>query len=117
MPRVNVRQAREVLDQVRRNAKLRAQFLDTREFLNAEDVHALYGSTASNTAALAGHWRKAGKIFGVEYQGRILYPAFQFDSGGKPKPAIARILRAFEPYMGTWQTAIWFTSPIKSMAH
>ncbi len=110
MPQVDLQHPREVLDQARRNAQLRAHFLETWACLDAEAVHTLYGSTADNTAALAGKWRKTGKIFAVDYQGRTLYPAFQFDLAGRPKPVIAKILKALGPRMGAWQTAIWFIS-------
>ena len=79
MPALSVRPHPAILDQARRNAEFRAEFLQRYDVLDAGQVHDIYGSKAENTAALAGRWRNAGKIFGVELQGRILYPAFQFD--------------------------------------
>lgn len=111
MPLIDLQQPAEVLDQARRNAELRTNFLKSHATLAAEGVHDLCGSTASNKAALAGDWRNKGKIFSVEHKNRHLYPVFQFNTLGKPKPVIVRILKALGTNMGPWQTAIWFTSP------
>ncbi len=110
MPAVSGRPHPAVLDQARRNADFRAGFLARYDVLDAGQVHDLYGSKADNSAALAGRWRHAGRIFGVERQGRILYPAFQFDDIGKPKPVVARVLEALGK-RGSWQVASWFTAP------
>ncbi len=110
MPAVSGRPHPAVLDQARRNADFRADFLARYDVLDAGQVHDLYGSKADNTAALAGRWRNAGKIFGVEHPGRILYPAFQFDDTGRPKPVVAAVLKVLGR-RGPWQIASWFTAP------
>lgn len=110
MPALSGRPHPAVLDQARRNAEFRADLLERYEVLDAGQVHRLYGSKADNTAALAGRWRSAGKIFGVEHRGRLLYPAFQFDDAGRPKPVVAEILQALGG-RGAWQVASWFTAP------
>lgn len=110
MPALSGRPHPAVLDQARRNAEFRADFMERYDVLDAGQVHRLYGSKADNTAALAGRWRSAGKIFGVEHRGRLLYPAFQFDDAGRPKPVVAEILQALGG-RGAWQVASWFTAP------
>jgi len=110
MPTLSAAPSPTTIDQARRNAKARATFLRTCEALDAERVHKLYGSTAKNRAALAARWRADGKIFAVEHQGRLLYPAFQFDHTGRPKPVIGKVLVALGEAVGPWQIAIWFTS-------
>ena len=111
MPVLSERASSGVIYQARRNASLRAEFVRTFELLDAEQVHALYGSSAKNRAALAARWRSDRKIFAIEHRGRLLYPAFQFDEVGRPKAVIGRILKALGPATGPWQTAIWFTTP------
>lgn len=110
MPALSAAPSPTTIDQARRNAKARATFLRTCEALDAEQVHRLHGSTAKNRAALAARWRADGKIFAVEHQGRLLYPAFQFDQTGRPKPVIGNVLVALGEAVGPWQIAIWFTS-------
>ncbi len=111
MPLVSERTSAAVIYQAQRNASLRAEFLRTCELLHAEQVHALYGSSAKNRAALAARWRSDRKIFAIEHQGRLLYPAFQFDEVGRPKAVIGKVLDALGRRTGPWQTAIWFTTP------
>ena len=111
MPMVSERTSAAAIYQARRNAILRAEFLRTCELLDAEQVHALYGSSARNRAALAARWRSDRKIFAIEHRGRLLYPAFQFDEVGRPKAVIGKVLEALGHRTGPWQTAIWFTTP------
>ena len=111
MPMLSERTSSAVIYHARRNASLRAEFVRTCELLDAEQVHALYGSSAKNRAALAARWRSDRKIFAIEHRGRLLYPAFQFDEVGRPRAVIGRILKALGPGTGPWQTAIWFTTP------
>lgn len=110
MPQLSERPHPAILEQARRNAEFRADFLARYDVLDAEQVHAMYGSKADNTAALAGRWRGARRIFGLEHEGKTLYPAFQFDTNGKPKAVVARILEALGDRSG-WQITSWFTAP------
>ena len=110
MPTLSDRPAPTVIDQARRNAGARAKFVQDHEMLDAEQVHGLFGSAAKNRAALAARWRADGKIFALDYRGRLLYPAFQFDQQGRPKGIIGKVLAMLGDAAGPWQTAIWFTS-------
>ena len=110
MPQLSERPHPAILEQARRNAEFRTDFFAHYDVLDAEQVHAMYGSKADNTAALAGRWRSARRIFGLEHQGKTFYPAFQFDTSGKPKAVVARILEALGDRSG-WQIASWFTAP------
>ena len=110
MPTLSDRPASTVIDQARRNAGARAKFVKAYEMLDAEQVHELFGSAAKNRAALAARWRSDGKIFALDYRGRLLYPAFQFDRQGRPKDIIGKVLVMLGDAAGPWQTAIWFTS-------
>jgi hypothetical protein len=100
-----------VVLQARRNAEARASMLEEFGALTAAEVADLAGSEAKNTSALAGRWRREGRLLAVEHRGNLYYPGFQFDSAGKPKPVIAGVLR----YLGSqdvspWQQALWFST-------
>jgi hypothetical protein len=82
-----------VVLQARRNAEARATMLEEFGALTAADVADLAGSDAKNTSALAGRWRREGRLLAVEHHGTVYYPGFQFDSSGKPRPEIAQVLR------------------------
>lgn len=96
--------------QARRNAEARASLI--REFgaLTSAEVAERAGSRASNRAALANRWRQEGRIFHVTYQGATLYPAFQFDGEGQPRPVVAGILQILASRSTEWQLALWFLS-------
>ena len=100
-----------VVLQARRNAEARAAMLEEFGALTAAEVAELAGSEAKNTSALAGRWRREGRLLGVEHHGTVYYPGFQFDSSGGPRPEIAEVLRYLSPPDVTpWQQALWFTS-------
>jgi hypothetical protein len=70
------------------------------------------GSAAGNRSALASSWRAAGRILGVDWHGRTIYPAFQFQADGQPRPAIAHALAHLRRAgLSDWQAALWFASP------
>jgi hypothetical protein len=97
--------------QARRNAEARAALLQEFGALTAAEVAELAGSEAKNTSALAGRWRREGRLMAVEHHGTLYYPGFQFDGSGKPKPVVAEVIRYLgAPDATPWQQAIWFTS-------
>ena len=77
-----------VVLQARRNAEARTALLEEFGALSATDVAELAGSTAKNTSALAGRWRRDGRILAVEHHGASLYPGFQFTDTGQPRPVV-----------------------------
>lgn len=96
--------------QARRNAAARAALLQEFGALTSTEIADLAGSKAGNRAALANRWRKEGRIFAMTHQGQTYFAAFQFDADGRPRPAIAEVLRVFGDDGGGWQTALWFTA-------
>jgi len=100
-----------VVLQARRNAEARRLLLTEFGALKAAQVAELAGSEAKNTSALAGRWRREGRLIAVEHHGTLYYPGFQFDGAGKPKSVVADVLRYLGPPTVTpWQQALWFTS-------
>lgn len=81
-----------ITEQARRNAELRRRILDTFEFLDASAISQLSGSKSTNRRARASRWANEGRIFGVVVNGRMLYPSFQFDDTGQPRPIVAEVL-------------------------
>jgi hypothetical protein len=93
------------------NARLRADFLREVDLLDSAAVHRRSGHSGRNTAQTAAVWRRAGRIFGVPHQGRLLFPAFQFDADGRPLPLVKEVLAALPEALTPWQTAFWFMAP------
>jgi hypothetical protein len=96
--------------QARRNAQARLELLEEFGYVTAEQIGE-GRSRAGNRHALASGWRRAGRVFTVEYKGRKLFPGFQFDEQGAPRPVIAAVLEALPTdAMSDWEVALWWTS-------
>ncbi len=96
--------------QARRNAAARAALLEEFGALTSLEVADAAGSKATNRAALANRWKQEGRIFGVSVQGETRFPAFQFDSEGRPREIISQIFKDLSKGGPTeWQVALWFT--------
>lgn len=101
------------LDQARRNAELRRQFIQTHGGLTAEQVADTTGSQAANRRQAAHRLAKDGKLFAVDWHGTLVYPAFQFDPRtGYVRPQIAEILATLPDGLNGWELALWFDDAV-----
>jgi hypothetical protein len=101
------------LDQARRNAELRTQFIQTHGGLTAEQVADTTCSKATNRRQAAYRLAKDGKLFAVDWHGTLVYPAFQFDSRtGHVRPQIAEVLAALPGGLNGWELALWFDDAV-----
>jgi hypothetical protein len=99
-----------VVEQARRNAEARTAFLERVPTGTSAELAELAGSRARNKAALAGGWRKAGRVFAVLVSGQLRFPLFQFDRSGQPKPELAELIRTLDVQgLSGWELALWFT--------
>jgi hypothetical protein len=99
--------------QARRNAEARSALLDEFGALRSHEVADLAESRASNRAALANRWRAEHRLIAVPVRDELLYPGFQFNAEGKPKPAIGPTIEWLrsDPHTTDWQMALWFLTP------
>jgi hypothetical protein len=98
-----------------RNAEKRKEFLDEFVVLDSAKVHEISGNSGSNVSQTAAVWRKANRIFGLPVGPRTVFPAFQFDEGGKPYPLLKSVLDALPEDMTPWQRAFWLVSPSSTL--
>ena len=82
----------------RKNAEMRATYLKTTELYTPEDIQ---GPSTE--------WKREGRVFAIQDDGKDLFPAFQF-ADGQPLPIIKKILEVLPDYLSPWQTAFWFES-------
>lgn len=100
----------DALLQARSNAQARIELLREFGYRTAEQI-AEGRSRAANRHALAGRWRKEGRVFAVDWKGRSLYPLFQFDGDGDPRPIVREVLRVLPTdKMSEWEVALWWTA-------
>lgn len=95
--------------QARRNALARAELAREFGLLTSIEVAGLAGSRARNRAALANRWKQERRLFAVPHGGQQLWPGFQLDEEGQPRPVIAEVLEILGPELPPWQVALWFT--------
>ncbi len=102
-----------VAEEARRNAAARAEFLAEFEALDAEGVADLAGSRAGNRRATASRWQGERLCFAIEHEGRLVFPAFQFDPAtGRPRPAVAEVIAALRSVgLRGWSVALWWATP------
>ena len=93
----------------RKNAELRTAYLQTTKLYTAEDIRALTAEKLSDPSAPSSEWKREGRVFAIQHDGKDLFPAFQF-ADGEPLPIIQKILEALPDYLSPWQTAFWFES-------
>ena len=94
-----------------RNAELRAEFLKDFPVLDSATVHKRAGLKGKNTSQTANAWRQRGRILGLPIQGKIGYPAFQFNADGQPLKLMEAILAVLPAHFTAWQRAFWLVSP------
>jgi hypothetical protein len=103
----------ELMEQVRRNAVARNDFLERFETLDAEGLARFAGSRSSNLRATASRWLKEGSCFSVESGGRRLFPVFQLDPDRqRPYEVVADVLRLLrEARLDGWALPLWWATP------
>ena len=102
------------VEQARRNAEARVEFLGEFPTLSSGEVADLVGSRSRNRAALAHGWRKQGRVFSVRLGREQRYPVFQFDAhAGAPKANVSKVISLLRAAgLEGWQIALWFTGPL-----
>jgi hypothetical protein len=102
------------VEQARRNAEARVEFLGEFPTLSSGEVADLAGSRSRNRAALAHGWRKQDRVFSVSVGREQRYPVFQFDMDvGTPKANVSKVISLLRSAgLEGWQIALWFTGPL-----
>ncbi|HWW63028.1 MAG TPA: hypothetical protein VN181_16760 [Thermoanaerobaculia bacterium] len=95
------------MELLRRNAKMREDFLREVPMLKSSDIAKLTGSTARNASAKASRWKSERRIFSVSVKGVDYFPAFQFSEHGEPLEVMRRILELFKDFR-EWTIPLWF---------
>jgi len=97
-----------VLEQSRRNLRLREEMLRTYGALSAREVADLAGSEALNRSQFAHSLLRSGRIFAVTHKRQQLFPGFQFDAEG-PLPVVGQVLPFLRArFRKDWEVALWF---------
>ena len=98
-----------------KNAEMRAEFLKDFPVLDSAGVYKLAGLKGTNTSQTVNTWRQKGRILGLPFQGKIVYPVFQFNADGQPFALMEQVLAALPKSFTPWQCAFWFVSQKESL--
>ena len=96
-------------DQVQLGAAARAALADEFGLLSSADVDEAAGSDPQNRSGMAHRWRVHAQVFTVEVGEEPLFPGFQFDPDGRPRPIIAEVIDVLGDRLEGWELALWFT--------
>jgi hypothetical protein len=96
--------------QARRNAEAREALIQELGVLTSTGVAELAGSQAKNRAALANRWKQERRIFSVQHQGVTVFPGYQLDTAGRPRPVIAEVVERLGSHGSEWELALWFVA-------
>ncbi|MFC7738712.1 hypothetical protein ACFQX4_23555 [Roseomonas sp. GCM10028921] len=91
------------------NQRLRERFAAEVGLLSSKDIADRAAQPASIHEAAVFRWRDEGRILSVTWEGKEMFPAYQFKSG-QPHPAIKQVLDVLPTSMSDWQRAFWFVS-------
>jgi hypothetical protein len=106
-----------VLDQVRRNAQLRASVLQEFGAVTAEELADLVGSRAVRRRTMVDNWVRADRVAAVGWRGQTLAPGFQLLTDGSPDPVLQPVLALLRKQGAQpWERALWWALPAPRLA-
>jgi hypothetical protein len=88
----------------------RKEFIGAVRSWTADEIAEQSTSKATNKSAIASRWQSEGKIFSVRFEGRNLFPRFQFKDGS-PIPVVAKVIQLMPEHMSGWDFAFFFYNP------
>ncbi|HEX8123313.1 MAG TPA: hypothetical protein VF549_18820 [Solirubrobacteraceae bacterium] len=84
-----------------------------------DERHRLLAEAGFSRASEVGGTRRAaqlvedGRAFAVDWTGDLVFPRFQFDAGGEPRPVISEVIAAAggPNRLLAWDMLLWFSNP------
>jgi serine/threonine protein kinase len=102
------------LAQVALASRIRRAMLERDTYLHSGEVAAQMSRNSTVAVADIAALRRWGDILAVADHGRWLYPAFQFDDHGLPRPEIAQVNRRFGED-DRWDVLSWWHLPLTDL--
>jgi hypothetical protein len=99
-----------LFERQQRMATMRAVF-ESGDWLTSEQINALQQTPPGSKSQPASDWKRRGRIYSVNVNGREYFAAYQFDALCQPLPIIREILAALGSVADTWKIAAWFHAP------
>ncbi|MFM0139813.1 hypothetical protein [Caballeronia grimmiae] len=81
------------------------------EWLTSEQINSLQQAPPISKSQPASDWKRRGRIFSVNVNGREYFAGYQFDALCQPLPIIRELLTELGPVADMWKIAAWFHAP------
>ncbi|MDH4559026.1 hypothetical protein E8F11_28305 [Pseudomonas sp. BN417] len=110
LPKVPIRPG--ALKEAQMLAMAKKAILESGDWLSARDIATLAGLTSENPSSRPSRWKREGRIFAIRHNGNDYFPIYALskDSGFRPLPAVAEVLKVFAGQKDDWGLAYWFAS-------
>lgn len=93
-----------------RREALNAKIFADSVWLQAKELSTRANFSSSNASAGPNRWKKGGKIFAIQHNGKDYFPEYALDEGYRPLPVVKEIITLFGNRKTAWGLAIWFGS-------
>lgn len=91
--------------------QIRQDWLKAHRTVSAEAIARLAGCPVADAPSLLEEWQAVHRVFAIGEGPERLYPLFQFQADGQPRPEFQPLLTALRGRMEGWQLATWLTRP------
>ncbi|WP_166365688.1 hypothetical protein [Pseudomonas akapageensis] len=110
VPKAPIRPA--VFKEAQMLAKAKKTVLESGDWLSAGDIANLAEFTSRNPSSQPNKWKREGRIFAIRHNGSDYFPIYALDkdTGYRPLPAMAEVLKKFGGSKDGWGLAFWFAS-------
>lgn len=90
----------------------RSSILQSGDFITPREVSKLAGYSETNPSVYPNKWKRSGKIFAIQSEGKDYFPFYALDPNNKyqPREEVADVLRIFGDSKDSWGIALWFAS-------
>jgi hypothetical protein len=90
----------------------RSSILQSGDFITPKEVSKLAGYSDTNPSVYPNKWKRSGKIFAIQSEGKDYFPFYALDPNNKyqPREEVADVLRIFGESKDSWGIALWFAS-------
>jgi hypothetical protein len=90
----------------------RSSILQSGDFITPKEVSKLAGYSETNPSVYPNKWKRSGKIFAIQSEGKDYFPFYALDPNNKyqPREEVADVLRIFGDSKDSWGIALWFAS-------
>lgn len=90
----------------------RSSILQSGDFITPKEVSKLAGYSETNPSVYPNKWKRSGRIFAIQSEGKDYFPFYALNPNNKyqPRDEVADVLRIFGDSKDSWGIALWFAS-------